>query len=134
MPNHDQVETVVKSHFELWNAGDKSQWTRIWHPDLIMLDPVGGPEKHGSPAIENTWDRAFQPGHRWNLEVVFMTICENQAAAHVVSHANLDGKVFDLESIELYWVGDDGRIARCHTYFTAKAGQNLDPYWTTPNT
>ena len=129
MPTRDQVANVVRSHFDLWNAGDKETWRGIWHPELVMLDPVGEPEKHGVAAIENTWDRAFQPGHSWNLEPVFMSVCGDQAAVHVLNHANLDGRSFELETIEIYWVGEDGRIARCHTYFTVEEGMELDPYW-----
>ena len=49
MPTRDQVETAVRTHFEAWNAADRNRWTRIWHPEVIMFDPVGGPEKRGSP-------------------------------------------------------------------------------------
>jgi hypothetical protein len=98
-----------------------------------MFDPVGGPEKRGSAAIENTWDRAFQPGHSWRLEPVFMSVCDDQAAAHVLSHANLNGDIFELESIEIYWIGDDGRIARLNTYFTVAEGHELDSYWMNKN-
>jgi hypothetical protein len=129
MPTPEQVESVVQSHFQFWNAGDKSQWTLIWHPEIIMLDPVGNPEKHGSSAIQDTWDRAFQPGHSWKLEPVFMSVCADQAAVHILNHGNLDGVIVELETIEIYWVGDDERIARLNTYFTVKEGMALDPYW-----
>ncbi len=133
MPTREQVETAVRTHFEAWNASDHSRWAPIWHPDLIMLDPVGGPEKRGASAIQNTWDRAFQPGHSWRLEPIFMTVCDDQAAVHVLNHGNLDGRIIELESIEIYWVGDDGRIARVNTYFTRAEGQVLDSYWMNEN-
>lgn len=129
MSTREQVEAAVQTNFEAWNAADRSRWTPIWNPEVITLDPVGGPEKRGPASIEKMWDRAFQPGHSWRLEPVFMSVCGDQAAVHVVSHGNLDGQIVELESIEIYWVGDDGRIARCHTYFTLKEGQVLDPYW-----
>jgi ketosteroid isomerase-like protein len=129
MPTRDQVETAARTHFEAWNAADHSRWMSIWHPEVITFDPVGGPEKRGPDSIAKMWERAFQPGHSWRLEPVFMSVCGDQAAVHVLSHANLNGDIFKLESIEIYWVGDDGRIARCHTYFTPVEGHALDPYW-----
>ena len=81
---------------------------------------------HGLP----TWDKAFQAGHSWNLEPVFMSVCGDQVAVHYINHGNLDGNIFDLESIEIYWIGDCGRIVRCHTYFNPSEDQVLDPWFT----
>ena len=129
MPTRDPVETAVRTHFDAWNAGDHSRWSPIWHPDLIMCDPVGTPEQRGSAAMETTWERSFQPGHRWGLEPVFTSVCGDQAAVHVLNHGNLEGRIVELETIEIYWVGDDGRIVRVNTYFTLAEGQQLDSHW-----
>ena len=129
MSSRDRVETAVRTHFEAWNAADRSRWTSIWHPEVVMFDPVGGPEKRGSAAVEKMWDRAFQPGHSWQIEPVFMTVCDDQAAVYVRNRGNLEGQIVELESIEIYWVGSDGRIARVNSYFSVAEGQVLDPYW-----
>ncbi len=94
-----------------------------------MQDPVGGPEKKGLSAVEASWDRSFQSGHDWRLEVVFMQICLDQAAVHVRNHGVVDGEQIVLDSIELYWIADDGRVKRVQTYFSPPEGQQLDPYF-----
>ena len=124
------IETAVHTHINCWNAGDRDKWLSAWHPDVIFQDPVGSKEKNGIVAIENTWDKAFQAGHSWNLEPVFMSVCGDQVAVHYINHGNLDGNIFDLESIEIYWIGDCGRIVRCHTYFNPSEDQVLDPWFT----
>ena len=43
---------------------------------------------------------------------------------------DIDGKEIELESIEIYWIGDCGRIVRCHTYFNPSEDQVLDPWFT----
>ena len=75
------------------------------------------------------WDRSFQPGHDWRLEVIFLQICLDQAAVHVRNHGTIDGAKVALDSIELYWIGDDGRVKRVQTYFSPPDGQKLDPYF-----
>ena len=129
MPTRDQVESAVRTHIEAWNAADHSRWSAIWHPDLIMFDPVGTREERGSAGIENTWARCFQPGHSWRLEPVFMSVCGDQAAVHILNHGNLNGEIVELETIEIYWVGEDGRIVRLNTYFDLAEGQVLDSHW-----
>ena len=129
------IETAVLTHLAGWNAnspdyGDRDKWLTAWHPDCVFQDPVGGKEKHGKRAREDTWDKGFQPGHSWNCELVFMSVNVDQVAVHLINHGNIDGNTFDLESIEIYWIGDCGRIVRCHTYFNPSEDMNLDPYWT----
>ncbi len=129
------IETAVLTHLAGWNAdspdyGNREKWLTAWHPEVVFQDPVGGKEKHGISAIEDTWDKGFQPGHSWNCELVFMSINVDQVAIHLINHGNIDGNTFDLESIEIYWIGDCGRIIRCHTYFNPSEDMNLDPYWT----
>ena len=125
------IETAVHTHIDFWNAGDREKWTPAWHPDVIMQDPVGtGKVKQGLSAIEGMWENAFKPGHSWKLELVFMSVCGDQVAVHLMNHGNLDGNIIELESIEIYWIGDCGRIVRCHTYFNPTEDQVLDPFWT----
>lgn len=129
MPIQAQIETTLRTHFDAWNESDRERWLGNWHPDVVMMDPVGGPEKRGRRAVEESWDRSFQEGHRWRLEPIFMSICEDQAAVHVRNHGVLNGETVVLDSIEIYWVGDDGKVSRVQTYFSPPEGQTLDPFF-----
>lgn len=129
MPTHAQIENALRTHFEAWNAGDRERWIDNWSPDPVMMDPVGGPEKRGRSAVEESWDRAFQAGHHWRLESIFMSICEDQAAVHVRNHGEMDGEAVVLDSIEIYWIDDDGKVFRVQTYFSPPEGQVLDPFF-----
>ena len=129
MPTSTQIENTLRTHFEAWNEGDRARWVANWNADVEMQDPVGGPEKRGIKAVEASWDHSFQTGHRWRLEPIFMSICEDQAAVHVRNHGMIDGKDVILDSIEIYWVGDDAKITRVQTYFSPPEGQTLDPFF-----
>jgi ketosteroid isomerase-like protein len=128
-PTRDQIENALRTHFEAWNAGDRPRWIANWNPAAVMMDPVGGPEKRGLAAVEKSWDQAFQEGHAWRLEPIFMSICEDQAAVHVRNHGEMDGRSVVLDSIEIYWIDDDGRVARVQTYFSPPDGEALDPFF-----
>ena len=129
MPTRDQIESALRTHFEAWNAGDRTRWIANWHPDVVMMDPVCGPEKHGVAAVEKSWDQSFQTGHRWRLEPIFMSICEDQAAVHVRNHGEINGEKVELDSIEIYWIDDDAKVTRVQTYFSPPEGQTLDPFF-----
>jgi hypothetical protein len=129
VPTQAQIENALRTHFEAWNAGDRQRWIENWSADPVMMDPVGGPEKRGRSAVEESWDRAFQAGHHWRLESIFMSICEDQAAVHVRNHGEMDGEAVVLDSIEIYWIDDDGKVSRVQTYFSPPEGQALDPFF-----
>jgi ketosteroid isomerase-like protein len=129
MPSRERVEQTLRTHFEAWNAGDRERWLANWRDDVEMFDPVGGPVKRGRAAVETTWARSFQPGQRWRLEPLFLQVCENQAALHVRNHGVIDGRPLALDSIEIYWVDDDGKLFRVQTYFAPPEGRTLDPFF-----
>ena len=129
MPSRERVEQTLRTHFEAWNAGDRERWLRNWRDDVVMQDPVGGPEKRGRAAVEKSWEQSFQPGHTWRLEPLFLQVCEDQAAVHVRNHGSIDGEAVVLDSIEIYWVDDDGKVFRVQTYFSPPEGRSLDPFF-----
>ncbi len=132
MPSKAVVERALRTHFEAWNAHDRERWLANWRDDVVMLDPVGGPEKKGRAALEKTWQQSFQAGHSWRIEPVFMQVCEDQAALHVRNHGVIDGQVLTLDSIEIYWVDDAGKVFRVQTYFSPPEGRTLDPFFMLP--
>lgn len=113
------VQEVINNHFHFWNTGDKASWMANWSDDLVMLDPVGVPEKQGRNALNQSWDYCFNGEDKWTLEPIFTQVCADQAAVHVKSHGLVKGHQICVESIEIYWVGEDGKINKVHSYFSA---------------
>ncbi|MAG33744.1 MAG: hypothetical protein CL908_22930 [Deltaproteobacteria bacterium] len=129
MPSREQIEKTMKTHFEAWNARDREHWLTIWREDVVIEDPVGGPEKNGIEAAKRSWEQSFQPGHEWTLEPICMQICEDQAALHIRNHGVVAGEPVELDSIEIYWVDDDGLLFKVRTYFSTPEGATLDPFF-----
>lgn len=128
-PSVERIQQTLRTHFEAWNAADRERWIANWRKDVVMNDPVGGPVKRGRAALEKTWERSFQAGHRWRLEPLCLQIGENQAALHVRNHGVIDGKTVELDSIEIYWIDDDGLVYEVRTYFSPPEGVALDPFF-----
>ena len=129
MPTREQIEKTMKIHFETWNNQDKESWLANWRDDVVMFAPVGGPDKQGKQALEGSWENSFKPGHFWKIEPVFMQICENQAALHVKNYGVVEDKPIELDSIEIYWIDDLGKIYQVQTYFGPPEGRTLDPFF-----
>jgi len=115
----ETVQKAIDKHFYFWNSGDKASWMANWSEDVVMLDPVGVPEKQGREALNQSWDYCFNGADKWTLEPIFTQICADQAAVHVKSHGRVQGHDICVESIEIYWVNEDGKISKVHSYFSA---------------
>lgn len=113
------VQLAIDNHFHFWNTGDKAAWMANWSEDVIMLDPVGVAEKQGRDALNQSWDYCFNGTDKWTLEPIFTQICADQAAVHVKSHGVVQNQEICVESIEIYWVNEAGKISKVHSYFSA---------------
>jgi len=129
MPTTAQIEKAMETHFSAWNRKDRETWLRNFAADVVLEDPVGGPEKRGAAAVEKSWENSFQEGHDWKIEPLFQCICGVEAAHLVRSTGVIGGKEIVLEGIEVYTIDEAGRIARVRTWFRAPAGVALDPYF-----
>ena len=96
---------------------------------MCIRDSVGGPDKNGKRALEETWRNSFKDGHHWKIEPVFMQICENQAALHVKNYGTVENESIELDSIEIYWINDSGKVYQVQTYFGPPEGRTLDPFF-----
>jgi steroid delta-isomerase len=129
VPTTAQIEQAMATHFAAWNRGDRDAWMRNLAPDVVLEDPVGGPEKRGREALEKSWDHSFKDGQDWKIEPLFQCICASDAAHLVRSTGRVEGREIVIEGIEVYTIDDAGRIARVRTWFRPPPGEALDPYF-----
>ena len=129
MPTHAQIKHAMHTHFDAWNARDRSRWEANFADDIVFEDPVGGPTKVGAESVRLSWEHSFKDGQSWHIEPVLMQICSDQAACHVRSTGVVAGKEITVEGIEVYTINDAGKIAYIRTWFTPPEGMVLDPYF-----
>jgi steroid delta-isomerase len=58
MPDAAQIRAAVDAYTELFSAGDRAAWLRLWASDATMEDPVGTPVKVGHEAIGRFYDES----------------------------------------------------------------------------
>ncbi|TZG25729.1 nuclear transport factor 2 family protein [Sphingomonas montanisoli] len=129
MPTREQIAGAMQTHFDAWNAQDRSRWMANFSASVVFEDPIGGPKKVGTESVRLSWDNSFKNGRSWKLEPILMQICSDQAACHIRNTGDLNGETAVIDSIEVYTIGDDGKIAYVRTWFTPPPGVVLDPYF-----
>ncbi len=129
MPTKAQIQHAMHTHFDAWNALDRSRWEQNFADDIVFEDPVGGPTKVGREAVKLSWDNSFKDGQTWRIEPLLMQICADQAACLVRSTRTGGGDKLVIEGIEVYTIDDSGKVAYIRTWFTPPEGVTLDPYF-----
>ena len=129
MPTREQIKAAMATHFDAFNARDKSRWMANFADGMVFEDPVGGPTKVGAEAVRLSWDNSFRNGQSWHIEPVLMQICADQAACHVRNTGIVAGNDVVVDSIEVYTIDDAGKVAYIRTWFTPPEGTVLDPYF-----
>ncbi len=105
---------------------------RCFADDVTFDDPVGAPTKHGRAAIETSWDRSHRDGRSWRLWPTRVVECGNELAVDLVDLGTVEGRSVQIDSIEIWRVGDDGRVIAVRSYFEPDATVN-DPYYVPPS-
>ena len=122
---------AVAAHVEAWNSMDRDRWVALFSPDMVFEDPVGAPPKTGLDAVNKTWDRSFTPGRRWTLHPRQIVAGGDTEAAVVMHNAGeLGDKRVEVNSVEIFSVGDDGRIVRVRAFFDQPTEFDLADWFT----
>jgi hypothetical protein len=114
------VDRVLEAWYR-WNQGDHDGWIAIWHPDLVIDDPVGAPTKHGLEAAEKSWEAGFsqQP---WFVVPSDIHVCGNVASFSASHLSVLEGRRVLLTDVEVWELADDGRFIRLSAYYEPLPG------------
>lgn len=130
MSRTQRIRSALQTHFDAWNKRDRERWIALFAVDVVLEDPVGGPQKQGRKAVEQTWDHAFSDGQEWNIEPVVQWICGNQAALHVRNAGIVGGKKVVVDSIEILDYSDDGKVVHLRSYFAPPEGVDYPDFFT----
>lgn len=113
-PTREALLAWAKGYVELWNSGDKEAWVANWKKvapgDLVMVDPVGTPPKHGFDGCCAEPYDLFQPTTHFYVDPETMWVCGNEVAWVMTNTFTNDGVKQEMKSIEVYRFGDDGSV------------------------
>jgi ketosteroid isomerase-like protein len=117
MPTLDQIKTAFENHFRFWNARDREAWIGLFDENVTFDDPVGVPTKHGLEAAARQWDASFTPGQVWKIYPGLAYFRGNEAASVVRNVGDVGDEHFEFETIEIWGVGEDGKIVTVRGYY-----------------
>ena len=121
MPTREQIVDKVLEVWQLWNRADHDGWVKLFHPDIVIVDPVGAPPKHGLDAVETSWVAGFSL-EPWYVVPSNIIVCGNTAAFGASHTSTLEGKRVLLNDIEIWEFADDGRVIGLTAYYEPFAG------------
>lgn len=121
---------AVDRHVGFWNSMDRDSWVAIFSPSVTFEDPVGGPLKVGLEAVHNSWDRSFVPGRRWTLHPDHVVAAGTECAVAMVNRGDLEGRIVETRSIEIFRVDETGLIVSVRSFFEQPTDFALSPYFT----
>ncbi len=108
---------AVQRHCAYWNARDREKWSQLFADDVVFEDPVGAPPKLGRDAVRDSWERSLTPGREWRLVADRIVACGSEAAVVMRNEGNLHGRSVVVESLEVWRVGEDGRVNSVRAFF-----------------
>ena len=130
IPTPHPARLAVDRHVGFWNAMDRDSWVALFSPDVTFEDPVGGPLKVGQQAVHNSWDRSFVPGRRWTLHPAQIVAAGHECAVAMVNRGDLEGRIVETHSIEIFRVDEAGLIVSVRSFFEQPTDFALAPYFT----
>ena len=117
-------QQVVDKVLEVWhhfNNGDHDRWIAMFHPDLVVHDPVGSPLKFGIEAAEKSWEAGFSL-EPWTVVPGDIIVCGNIATFTASHMSTLNGIRVLLKDIEVWELADDGRFISVTAYYEPLEG------------
>jgi len=114
MDRQERVRATVVEHFRRWKQQDRDGWLALFHPDVVIEDPVGQPTMHGLDGANTVYDRALG----WTVTPVEMHVANNEAAMVVTNAGELNGEFTVVNTIEIWTVDDDGLVTGLRVFVT----------------
>ncbi|GAB4674032.1 nuclear transport factor 2 family protein [Mycobacterium avium] len=116
--NRDLVLSALKRHRELFNAGDRDRWLANLADEPVLEEPVGSAVRRGWEHFAQIFDVVhLTPGLRLP-EPDIVVVSGREAAISFKAPAGTD-RLTDV--VEIFTVGDDGRIAGVRTFIDPEA-------------
>jgi ketosteroid isomerase-like protein len=121
MAHRDQIAERVLEAWALWNKGDHDNWIKLFHPDIVISDPVGAPLKHGMEAVEKSWEAGFSL-EPWYVVPSRIIVCGNTAAFSACHTSTLEGRRVLVNDIEIWEMAEDLRVIGLTAFYDPPVG------------
>ena len=117
MPTADEIHAAVTSYIASVNANDKDAFLAHFDPEAVWHDPVGAPPHVGWEGIGAFWDQTRSLAQRFEMIIDDLLVCGDEAAARLRIQVDFDGGSMEMDVIETFLAGPDGRFALVKAYW-----------------
>jgi hypothetical protein len=119
--NEADLRQLMEASEELWNAGDRDGWERLWRTavpgELVLESPVGSEPKRGFDAARSrVWDEV-QPV---TIHTRHLIVSGSSVAALTENVLSVDGQIVSVFSIDTYDFDESGNCYE-RNYFSIPA-------------
>jgi ketosteroid isomerase-like protein len=104
--SEERVRATVEEHFRRWAREDREAWLSLFHPDVVIEDPIGQPTMHGLAGAATVYDRA----RGLTVAPVLIQVHASEAAILVTNVGDVRGEFTVITTIEIWTVNDDGLV------------------------
>ena len=117
MPTADEIRASVEAYIAAVNANDKETFLDRFAPDAVWHDPVGAPPHVGRDGIGAFWDQTRTMARRFEMIIDDLVVCGDEAAVRLRIQVDFDGGSMEMDVIETFLAGPDGRFTLVKAYW-----------------
>ena len=117
MATAEQVRAVIDAYVDGYRRNDKQAVLDLFRPDAVWHDPVGAPPHVGHEGIAAFWDQAHAMAESIELEPRYVVVAGDEGVMAFEIHANTGGGTMIMDAVEIFTVGDDGKIVLLKAYW-----------------
>ncbi|HEY3810718.1 MAG TPA: nuclear transport factor 2 family protein [Acidimicrobiales bacterium] len=118
------VKELAETSLRLTKEGDRDGWLALFSDDAVVEDPVGvspfdgGVGGHwGKEAIARFRDTVIAAMEKFDYQVERCYECGDEAAAVVTFHITSGGQAMDMDVVNIYRRGADGKLASLRSFW-----------------
>jgi len=115
--SHEAVKAVVDAYVAGTNNADRAAVLALFHPEAVWHDPVGQPPHVGHEGIGAFWDQVHELAERIELRPSDVIVAGSEAAMVFEIHTVVGGATMEMDAVEIFDIGDDGRIVTLKAYW-----------------
>jgi ketosteroid isomerase-like protein len=118
------VRDLAETSLRLTREGDRDGWLALFSDDAVVEDPVGVSPfdgevggHRGKEAIARFRDTVIATMEKFDYEIERCYECGEEAAAVVTFHITSGGHAMDMDVVNIYRRGPDGKLASLRSFW-----------------
>jgi|SRR6059058_1372432 len=125
MPTPEEVRAVVERYVDAQRRNDREAFLSVFHPEALMIDPVGAPPHQGVDAIGALFAGPRQEAGELAFPDYTVIVCGHEAALVMTVEARTAEGGISFDVVDTIEVGDDARIVQLRAFWDLSTAKPL---------